>query len=206
MAEAQSAQPTDGSGAKQAPADLVPPDAELVKRSSDGEQEAFEPLVRRYSDSIVRFVYHMVGDFQTAEDIAQETFIKAFAHLRRLEQPERFSTWLYSIARHSCLDWIRARRSGPSVEDLAEVGAEIADQSADAPDTPAEAGELHSEVVAELQRLRADYREIILLKHIHELSYKEIGEIVGLSASAVGEKLSRVRQMLRDRLRRRLER
>jgi len=198
--------PAGGRGpVKARPAALVPPDAELVGRAAAGEQEAFEPLVRRYSDSIVRFVHHMVGDFQAAEDIAQEAFLKAFAHLGRLEQPERFSTWLYSIARHSCLDWIRARHAGPSVEDLGEAGAEFADLQSATPDAPAETGEMHTHIVEELKRLRADYREIMLLKHVHELSYKEIGEIVGLSPSAVGEKLSRVRQMLRSRLRRRLK-
>lgn len=180
----------------------MPPDSELVARTCAGEQDAFEPLVRRYSDHVVRFLYHMVGDFQTAEDIAQETFLKAYAHLGRLEQRERFSTWLYSIARHSCLDWIRAKRTAPSIEDLGGPGSELSADSDQAPETPAETGEMHGEIVAELQQLRADYREIILLKHVHELSYKEIGEIVGLSSSAVGEKLSRVRQMLRDRLRR----
>jgi RNA polymerase sigma-70 factor (ECF subfamily) len=184
---------------------LVPPDAELVTRSVCGEREAFEPLVRRYSDDIVRFVHHMLGDFQTAEDIAQETFVKAFSHLKRLEQPERFSTWLYSIARHACLDHMRAKRTGPSVEDLSDAGVEICDAESLSPDEPVVSTEMHDEVVEELQKLRADYREVILLKHVRDLSYKEIGEIVGLSPSAVGEKLSRVRQMLRARLRRRLK-
>jgi RNA polymerase sigma-70 factor (ECF subfamily) len=192
--------PSAGSPAKQA---LVPPDEELVKRASAGEKDAFEPLVRRYADNIVRFVHHMIGDFQAAEDIAQEAFLKAYAHLGRLEQPERFSTWLYSIARHSCLDWIRAKRSGPSVEDLHAMGVEPADVAEDTPERPSEVMEAHTRVVDELQALREDYRDIILLKHVHELSYKEIGEIVGLSPSAVGEKLSRVRQMLRNKLSRR---
>ena len=175
-------------------------DAELVRRAVEGGPDAFEPLVRRYSDIIVRFAHHMVGDFQTAEDIAQESFLKAFSHLGRLAEPEKFSTWLYSITRHLCLDCIRSKRSMLSVEVLEDDGVEVTDERGAPPDRGAETDEMHSAVLREMQQLRADYREILLMKHVYERSYKEISELEGLSVSAVGEKLSRVRQMLRRRL------
>jgi RNA polymerase sigma-70 factor (ECF subfamily) len=176
-------------------------DAELVRRAVAGETAAFEPLVRRYSDTIVRFSHHMVADFQAAEDIAQEAFLKAFSHIGRLEDAGKFTTWLYSIARHLCLDWIRARRSTVSVEALEADGVEVSGDPDDLPERSVETGEIHGQILAELQRLRPDYREILLMKHVYELSYKEIGEVAGLSVSAVGEKLSRVRELLRKRLR-----
>ena len=177
-------------------------DAELVRRALANDSAAFEPLVRRYSDTIVRFSYHMVADFQAAEDIAQETFLKAFSHIGRLEDAAKFATWLYSIARHLCLDWIRARRSTVSMDALESDGVEIPGGPGDGPERSVETGEIHGQVLAELQRLRPDYREILLMKHVYELSYREIGEVAGLSVSAVGEKLSRVRELLRKRLRR----
>jgi len=177
------------------------PDAELVLRAAAGDATAFEPLVRRYSDTIVRFSHHMVGDFQVAEDIAQDTFLKAFSHIGRLEDAAKFATWLYSIARHLCLDWIRARRSTVSMDVLESDGVEISGGPDDLPERYLETGEMHGRVLAELQRLRPDYREILLMKHVYELSYKEIGEMAGLSVSAVGEKLSRVREILRKKLR-----
>ena len=177
-----------------------PSDAELVRRAEAGETDAFEPLVQRYSDILVRFARHMVGDFQTAEDIAQESFLKAFTHIGRIGEPEKFSTWLYSITRHLCLDRIRARRPAVSVEALADDGVEMSDDRAVPPRELVETGEMHGRVLREIERLRADYREILLMKHVYEFSYKQIGETVGLSVSAVGEKLSRVRQMLRERL------
>jgi RNA polymerase sigma-70 factor (ECF subfamily) len=176
-------------------------DAELVRGAVAGDTAAFEPLVRRYSDMIVRFSHHMVGDFQAAEDIAQEAFLKAFSHIGRLEDAAKFTTWLYSIARHLCLDWIRARRSTVSMDVLESDGVEIPGDPDDLPERYFETGEMHGQVLAELQRLRPDYREILLMKHVYELSYKEIGEVAGLSVSAVGEKLSRVRELLRKRLR-----
>jgi RNA polymerase sigma-70 factor (ECF subfamily) len=178
----------------------IPPDEELVRRTASGEAEAFEPLVRRHLDTVVRFAHHMLGDFQAAEDVAQETFLKAYAHAGRLEDPAKFTTWLCSITRHLCLDWIRARRPGVSVETLEGEGLEVAD-AAPAPERGIETDELHGRVLEALQGLRPDYREIVLMKHVYELSYKQISEMVGLSVSAVGEKLSRVRQMLRKRLR-----
>ncbi len=177
-----------------------PPDADLVRRAAGGDADAFEPLVQRYSDILVRFARHMVGDFQAAEDIAQESLLKAFTHLGRIGEPEKFSTWLYSITRHLCLDRIRARRPAVSVEALADDGVEISDKGAVSPRERVETGEMHRRVLGEIGRLRADYREILLMKHVYEFSYKQIGETVGLSVSAVGEKLSRVRQMLRERL------
>jgi RNA polymerase sigma-70 factor (ECF subfamily) len=179
----------------------VTPDTELVRRAAAGDTAAFEPLVRRYSDTIVRFARHMVGDFQAAEDIAQDTFLKAFSHIGRLEDAGKFTTWLYSIARHLCLDWIRARRPTVSMEALEADGVEVSGDPGDMPERSVETGEMHGHVLAELQRLRPDYREILLMKHVYELSYKEISEVAGLSVSAVGEKLSRVRELLRKRLR-----
>lgn len=182
-----------------------PSDEELVRRVTSGEPEAFEPLVKRYADAIMRFARHMLGDEQAAEDVSQETFLKAYAHIGRLEEPGKFSTWLYSIARHACMDWLRSRHAFTSVEGLEAEGAELEDTSAEAPGEPAEMREAHLVALEELSKLRADYREIILLKHVHGLSYKEIGQMVGLSVSAVGEKLCRVRQMLRRRLARRIK-
>lgn len=181
----------------------IPPDEELVRRVASGEAEAFEPLVRRYADTVIRFARHMLGDHQAAEDVSQEAFLKAYAHIGRLEDPAKFATWLYSIARHSCLDWLRARHVGASVEGLEAEGAELEDASASAPEAPSETRETHAIALEELAKLRPDYREIILLKHVQGLSYKEISQMVGLSVSAVGEKLCRVRQMLRKRLARR---
>ncbi len=180
---------------------MRPHDADLVRRVAAGDAAAFEPLVSRYSDTIVRFSHHMVGDFQAAEDIGQESFLRAFSHIGRLEDAGKFTTWLYSIARHLCLDWIRARRSTVSMDALEEEGVEVAGDPDDRPEHFVETGEMHGHVLAELQRLRPDYREILLMKHVYELSYKEISEVVGLSVSAVGEKLSRVRELLRKRLR-----
>ena len=151
-------------------------DAELVLRATAGDTAAFEPLVRRYSDTIVRFAYHMVGDFQAAEDIAQETFLKAFSHIGRLEDASKFATWLYSIARHLCLDSIRARRSTVSMDALESDGVEMPGGPGDSPERSVETGEMHGQVLAELQLLRPDYREILLMKHVYELSYREIGD------------------------------
>lgn len=174
---------------------------ELVRLSMAGRPEAFEALVREYANEVVAFAYHMIGNRDVAEDLGQETFLKAFESIHRIENPARFGSWLRSIARHTCLDWLRSRKRPASLDDLGDGGVEFEDGREASPEGEAVLEETEGRIMAEIRALREDYREILLLRHLRGLPYKAISQIVGLSVSAVGEKLSRVRQILRKRLR-----
>jgi len=175
------------------------PTSELVQRCLDGDSVAFERLVREHMNTVLGLAYHYVGDFSTAEDIAQETFVQAFQSMHSLRNSARFKVWLLKITRNKCIDSIRHNPRMVSLEENREVEREILLKSA-----PAHVGQpfefTEDDLVEALKFLRRDYREIFVMKHVDNLSYKEIAEILGMTVSAVGEKLYRVRSMIRERL------
>ena len=192
--------PTTGPEPSAAKAAAREQDARLVRAALRGDQEAYSELVGRYMNIVVGFSYNRVGDFHRAEDIAQEAFLKAYNSLGSLQEPVKFGSWLLVIARHTCMDWLRANRPAVSLDQLRDAGHEP-----ESPPTPegfeaVSDAELEDRVLKAVHELREDYRDIIVMKHIDDLSYKEIGRLLGMSVSAVGEKLSRVRQILRKQL------
>jgi RNA polymerase sigma-70 factor (ECF subfamily) len=154
---------------------------------------------------LVGFIYNRVRDFYKAEDLAQDTFIKAHGSLDSLRDPTKFGSWILVIARHTCMDYLRSARETVSLDDLRDSGIEPhAVALDDAVDVLGDE-EIEQHVLQAIQDLREDYRDIIVMKHVENLSYKEISALLDMSISAVGEKLSRVRQILRRKLKRRLK-
>ena len=173
--------------------------ADLVRSAQRGDREAYSLLVDRYRSVVMAAIYASVRRLEVSEDLAQECFIKAFAALDELREPERFGAWLRTIAGHTAADWLRARRSEVNIDKLTEAGAEPSAPHAP-PGSHLEDAEEENAVLAALAGLREDYREIIILKHVENYSYREIAEMLGMSVTAVGEKLSRVRVLLRKKL------
>jgi RNA polymerase sigma-70 factor (ECF subfamily) len=153
----------------------------------------------------------MVGEPAEAEDMAQEIFLKAYRGLRGFKGASRFSTWLYSIASHHCLNHVQALRRRPSAS---RRGAEH--QNASNNDPPAavdrlpdgapradallEQADLARIVQAELARLTEDHRIILVLRDIQGLSYEEIAETLGLELGTVRSRLHRARLEMKTRL------
>ena len=182
------------------PEEVLAEERSLIARSLQGDREAYGRLVECYQAAAKAFAFGVVGDFHLAEDVAQEAFIRAFEALGTLENVERFGAWLRSIVRHTATDLLRRNHWALSIEEMAEEGFDIEDAT-EAPARSAAEDELHDMVVSALSSLRSDYREIIVLRHIEQRSYREIADLLDMSTSAVGEKLSRVRELLRRRLR-----
>lgn len=180
-------------------AEGMDPTSELVRRCVDGDPGAFERLVREHMNTVLGLAYNYVGDFSTAEDIAQETFVQAFQSLDSLRDGARFKVWLLKIARNKCIDAIRRNPRWVSLDHNKDLEREISLKSAPAPQD-SEIQFTEDDLLIALQSLRQDYREIFVMKHIDNLSYREISEILDMTVSAVGEKLYRVRSMIRDKL------
>jgi RNA polymerase sigma-70 factor (ECF subfamily) len=172
----------------------------LVEAAQKGDREAYSQLVVRYRSVVAAAIYASVRRLDVVEDLAQECFIKAFAALDELRDPARFAGWLRTIAGHTAADWLRARRSEVNLDKLAEAGAEPSAPRIE-PGARLEGAEEENAVLGALAELREDYREIIILKHLENRSYREIAEMLGMSVTAVGEKLSRVRTLLKKKLR-----
>lgn len=170
----------------------------------------FDALVAKYEKKIFNVIYRKLGDYEDATDLTQETFINAFRHFDRFRGEAKVFTWLYQIAHNLCINRMRQRDRQRSlrVESLdqprdtaAEDGAtrEIADWTG-SPQNVLEDRELRQRIYAAIDSLPPDYKEVVLLREFHDLSYSEIVDATGLSLENVKTRLLRARAMLRRKL------
>src|SRR5207237_708225 len=178
-------------------------DGELVTSALAGREACFEELVRRYQRPIAAYVYRMVGNYDAALDLTQEVFIKVYNSLNRYRSEFKFSTWIYKIAHNAAIDHLRRH----AVREQALTGSfdgdrrEIAIESRRlTPEQESERKERRSEIESVVQLLQASYRELIVLRHSHDLSYDEIAEVTGLPLGTVKNRLFRAREAMRDLL------
>ena len=178
-------------------------DGELVLTAVSGRETAFEELVRRYQRPIASYVYRMVGDYDSALDLTQEVFIKVYNSLSRYRSEFKFSTWIYKIAHNTAIDHLRRHTVRDQVMTASGDGprSEIAIESRRlTPEQESEREERRSEIESVVQSLPAAYRELIVLRHSHDLSYDEIAEVTGLPLGTVKNRLFRAREAMRDLL------
>ncbi len=176
-------------------------DRELVKRTLEGDKKAFEELVLRYEKKIYNYVLKMVGDRELAVDICQETFLKAYVALNTYKPAFRFSTWIFSIAHNLVIDYYRKAKietvplyikDSEDEEIKLQIEADV--KGPDALYAEKEREEILRRAV---DKLPQDLRELIVLRHMQELSYMEISQITGLSIPTIKNKLFKAREILR---------
>jgi RNA polymerase sigma-70 factor (ECF subfamily) len=183
------------------------PDAALMLLAKDGDTRAFEQLVEKYKQPIVSLMFRMLHDLSEAEDLAQTVFVRVHQSASRYEVSAKFSTWIFTIARHVCLNEIRRRSRHPaeSIEcSLPDAGEPATRQFEDHKTfTPPEAF-LHRELEAKIQealdQLPEKQRLAVLLCRENDLSYEEIARVLGLSLSATKSLIHRARETLKLRL------
>ena len=175
-------------------------DCDLVVRALGGADAGFEELVRRYQRPIVSYVYRMIGDYETALDLTQEVFIKVYNSLARYRPEYKFSTWIYRIAHNAAIDHLR--RVGPPAQELeTEDGyARPLPSGAMTPEQESERQERRAEIEDVIRQLSPTYRELIILRHGHDLSYEEIAEVTGLPLGTVKNRIFRAREAMRSPL------
>jgi len=191
--------------------DATDEDRRLVDRARTGDVRAFEALVRRYERWVFTLALRMVGDRGDAEDIAQEVFLKAYRGLQGFRGGSRFSTWLYAIASHHCLNHLagrdsrarRAERTGNSPDGQGGVLPSALDRVADAspgPDAVLERQELTRAIQNELVQLTEHHRMVIILRDVQGMSYEDIAATLGVELGTVRSRLHRARMELKARL------
>ncbi len=181
-------------------------DSELVQTAIAGREASFEELVRRYQRPIAAYVYRMVGDYDAALDLTQEVFIKVYNSLARYRSEFKFSTWIYKIAHNAAIDHLRRYtvREQALVSGAEGERREVSIESRRlTPEQESEREERRSEIESVVHALSAAYRELIVLRHSHDLSYDEIAEVTGLPLGTVKNRLFRAREAMRDLLLRR---
>ncbi len=165
----------------------------IIEQCRRGDSEVYAVLVERYQEMIYNVAYRMLGDTESARDIAQESFISAYGSLASFKHDAKFSTWLCSIAMNKCRDHLRVRKTTVALDDIEELAV------SQGPDPERALSEKQSsrQVQAALSALPADYREVIVLKHIEGLDYKEMEAVLGVSANALKVKTHRAREWMK---------
>ncbi len=181
-------------------------DAAAVAQALAGDRDAFRQLVERHSQAIFRLAFRMTRNEQDAEEVVQETFLRAYRNLEQFESRANFGTWLYRIGVNCSLDLVRSRRRHVEGREVAPEGEDAGDPldsipaANPGPDRLAIAGQMRKRVEIELARLSETERTAFLLRHVEGRSIEEIGAILGLRNSATKNSIFRAVQKLRTAL------
>jgi RNA polymerase sigma-70 factor (ECF subfamily) len=184
-------------------------DIELITVFKAGDKTAFDTLVLRHKDMVFNLCYRFLGDFQDANDTAQDVFIKAYKALKRFRAESSFSTWIYRIALNTCKNRIKSleHRYWEQTRSLDNPGKsgndnppmEIADDSPSPPEA-LESKERSMIIQKAIHSLPKAKKEMVLLRDMEGLSYEEIMNITGLNIGTVKSKIARARSDLREKL------
>src|SRR5215212_259064 len=178
-------------------------DHSLVAKLRRGDDRAFETLYQRYHRRIHAYVMGMVKDHQRAEDVTQEVFVAALRRMRATERPIAFKPWLYEIAKNACIDQFRRSKRAEEISLQAEDGFAPADYgrlvgSDPAPHDAVAAKQELDNLCGAFGGLSETHHEILVLRELEGLSYREIGDRMGLSRPAVESTLFRARRRLTE--------
>ena len=181
---------------------MAPTDEELVAAFQDGDGAAFDQLVVRWDRKIHGAIYRIVGADADARDLCQEAFQKAYRGLGTFKREARFSSWLYQIALNVCRDRIRRRRgkTAVSLDDLEDARDGVLRIVGPSPLDLVEARDLRHIVEAAMGTLRAEEREVVILKEYQDLTFPEIAEVLDVPLSTVKTRLYRGLAQLRHEL------
>ena len=181
-------------------------EALLVAQAREGDAKAFSELVRRYEGKIFRLAQHVTQNREDAEDVLQETFMKAYEHLDQFQGNSKFYTWIVRIAVNQALMKLRRRKTDKSVslDETIDTGEDTVVREIAAWDEDPEARysreELGQILGSAIESLEPPYRSVFVLRDIDELSTEETADALGLSVPAVKSRLLRARLQLRDKL------
>jgi RNA polymerase sigma-70 factor (ECF subfamily) len=174
-------------------------DQELIDRARGGDDEAFRLLVERHSRAIYRAAYRITGNGADADDVVQETFLRAYRALERFDARAAFPTWIHRIAVNCSLDLIDARRRRDGRvsddEDLSAIAS-----NAVAPDRAVQSMEMQRAVASAMERLSGNERTAFVLRHFEGMPLEEIGKVLGTQLNATKNTVFRAVRKLREQL------
>jgi RNA polymerase sigma-70 factor (ECF subfamily) len=174
---------------------------EIIARARRGDEDAFRQIFDRYARPIISFIYDMVGHRDLAEELTQETFVRAYKAMKALRDETKLSTWLFGIAKNVARESLRSRlRDDNRVEIGDDRVIEIRDEKLP-PDRELLERELNGVIRGALAALDEDKRMVFTLKILHQRSYEEIAEITGFSIPKLKTDLHRARAEMRRRIR-----
>ncbi len=183
--------------------DNSPTDEELIARFQQGDNYAFDLLVKRYKDPLLNFVYRFVGEREEAEDIVQETFLRLFKNKHYYREIAKFSTWIYTIAGNLAKTELRRRKR----RKLLSISHFMStDKDYDIPDEDSNPERDTNTVITDkiiqqaIDKLSPKFKQVILLRDVQGFSYEEIAQIVGIPLGTVKSRVNRARLKLQEDL------
>lgn len=183
-------------------------DHSLLESIRTGDEAAFQEIVRRYSNPIINFVYRILGDYDRATDMAQETFFRVWQSAERYQATYSFSTYIYKIARNLAISELRQRKRRKTIsfptffsdKEGEEIEVELPDQRQRLADDAMVDEERRQAISRGIASLPEKYREALVLCDIEERSYEEISEILDLPVGTVKSRINRARNLLKEKL------
>jgi len=176
-------------------------DQEWIGQALDGSEAAYGELLNAYQRPVYTLILRMVRDPGLAEDLAQDSFVKAFRNLASYDRSRKFSSWLFKIAHNTAIDHLRRRSiptvplEGPADSDFGPLDA-LPDENAASPESTARRLDLARALEEAVSRLRPDYREVVLLRFQAGMAYDEIAAATGLPMGTVKTHIHRARKKL----------
>ena len=167
----------------------------IIARARRGDADAFEQLVVAYREQVFRLALRMCGSEADADEVAQEAFLSAWKALPNFRGESQFSTWLYQLTTHAAIDLMRREKRQIAADDITEVSAA---DPAPSPQQQAERSETRQAVRDAMGQLSPEYRQIVVLRFLQELSYEEIGAVLKLPSGTVKSRLNRAKAQLKE--------
>lgn len=177
---------------------------QLVENAKSGSIEAYEELVLLYSKKIYNYCYGMTSSKENAEDLTQDVFIKVYKHISKFKKESQFSTWIYKIAHNACMDFFRKNKTSTASliwinsegeEEISEIPSE--EKSLDEIVIAAEQREMVREAIG---RLKPEYKSVVILRELRDMSYDEISKVLNMPLGTVKSYISRARAELKAEL------
>jgi RNA polymerase sigma-70 factor (ECF subfamily) len=173
-------------------------DGQLVQEVLSGRVESYDPLVRRWAARVLAVCHARVGRADAAEDLAQEALLRGLRAISTLSDPDRFGPWLCGIAVRCCLDWLKA--SARTEVTMSALPTPVEGEAVDDAGAQSSRQEEIRRLMTELERLPFSYRQVVMHFYYDDCTYKQIAEQLGISTATVNMRLTRARQLLRERL------
>jgi RNA polymerase sigma-70 factor (ECF subfamily) len=174
-------------------------DAEVIKKVLAGQQDLFGLILDRYQRPIFNFIYRFYGNYDLAEELTQETFLRCYQFLKSYDPKRKFSTWLYTVAKNLCIDHLK-KKKGREIsldQSLPFVERQVAGRSSEAdPQTLCLRRREDDTLLRAIGKLEASRRVVLILSYFQGLSYQEISEALGVPVSTVKIRIFRAKKAL----------
>jgi RNA polymerase sigma-70 factor, ECF subfamily len=167
-------------------------DAVLVRAALNGDQKAFETLVRKYEKPIYNLALRMLKDRDDAADVAQTVFVKAYQKLESFDESHEFFSWIYRIAINESINWNKKTKRLDEYESGVSAAMSATQEQAHGAEV------LRDEMIDAIERLTMDYQMVIVLRHFHDFSYEEMADVLSIPEKTVKSRLFTARQQLKE--------